>query len=69
METKTPRLIPVTDWNKHHIWPPIGGPRHLIFNKDKNGFDRVVRKCGRRVLIDEDAFFEWTNDNGGRRDN
>ena len=23
------RLIPVTEWNKHHVWPPAGGLRHL----------------------------------------
>ena len=56
--TKT-RLIPVTEWNKHHLWPPIGGLRHLIFHGAKNGFDQVLRRVGRRVLIDEDAFFKW----------
>ena len=64
MDTKATRLIPVTDWNKHHMWPPVGGLRHLILNKDRNGFARVVRKCGRRLLIDEAAFFEWTKGNG-----
>lgn len=59
METRNTRLIPVKDWGKHHAWPPIGGLRHLIFNEHRNGFDRVVRRCGRCVLIDEAAFFEW----------
>jgi len=53
------RLIPVTKWNDYHIWPPIGGLRHLIFNKKTNGFDRVLRKVGRRLLIDEASFREW----------
>lgn len=53
------KLIPVTKWNEHHQWPPIGGLRHLIFFADKNGFDKVIRRCGRRVLIDEVAFFQW----------
>jgi len=53
------RLIPVTKWNEHHQWPPIGGLRHLIFFACENGFDKVIRRCGRRVLIDEAAFFEW----------
>lgn len=54
-----PRLIPVKEWPKHHPWPPIGGLRHLIFHAKSNGFDRVVRRVGRRVLIDEQAFFSW----------
>lgn len=53
------KLIPVNKWNEHHEWPPIGGLRHLIFNAEKNGFDAVIKRCGRRVLIDEAAFFLW----------
>ena len=59
--TNQKRLIPVPDWNKHHAWPPVGGLRHLIFYADKNGFDKVIRRVGRRVLIDEAAFFEWAD--------
>ena len=59
------RLIPVSRWNEFHPWPPIGGLRYMIFNADRNGFNTVVRRCGRRVLIDERAFFKWANANGG----
>lgn len=59
-ENKTPtRLIPVPLWNNFHQWPPIGGLRHLIFNARYNGFNSVIRRAGRRVLIDEQAFFKW----------
>ena len=53
------RLIPVSKWNDFHSWPPQGGLRHLIFHEQSNGFNKVVRRAGRRVLIDEKAFFEW----------
>jgi hypothetical protein len=59
-EKKEHRLIPVTKWNEYHIWPPIGGLRHLVANAKAKKFERVVLKVGGRVLIDEDAFFEWT---------
>lgn len=55
----TPRLIPVSQWNRYHSWPPIGGLRHLVFNERSNGFASCVRRVGRRVLIDEARFFEW----------
>lgn len=58
MQHTATRLIPVTEWNQHHCWPPIGGLRHLIFHPPK-GFDAVVRRVGRRVLIDEAEFFAW----------
>jgi len=61
-ETSAPRktrLIPLTDWPKHHPWPPLGGLRHLAFNRHSNGFSRCVRKIGRRLLIDEAEFFAW----------
>jgi hypothetical protein len=57
--TSPKRMIPVPDWPKYHPWPPLGGLRHLIFNADKNGFDRVIKRAGRRVLIDEEEFFQW----------
>ena len=66
-DSSTTRYIPVTDWNKHHPWPPIGGLRHLLFHADRNGFDAVVRRVGRRVLIDETAFFAWVDRQGARK--
>jgi hypothetical protein len=65
---KIPRLIPAADWNKFHHWPPPGGLRHLIFFADSNGFANVVRRVGKRVLIDEQAFFSWIDRDGGRRE-
>jgi len=59
---KTRRLIPVPKWNDYHLWPPVGGLRHLIFYANTNGFDKVIRRAGRRVLIDEQAFFEWMDE-------
>lgn len=63
-EATTGRLIPVTDWSKFHPWPPIGGLRHLVFFAKDNGFDQVIRRIGRRVLIDEAAFFQWVDEQG-----
>jgi hypothetical protein len=59
MANTATRFIPVSEWEKHHPWPKVGGLRWLIFNEKKNGFSSVVRRCGRRVLIDEAAFLEW----------
>jgi hypothetical protein len=59
---KTRRLIPASQWRKYHSWPPLGGLRHLIFNARFNGFNRVIRKIGRSVLIDEDEFFRWIDE-------
>jgi hypothetical protein len=59
---KPRKLIPVTKWNEHHEWPPIGGLRHLIFHEAKNGFDKVIRRVGSRVLIDEEEFFKWVDE-------
>lgn len=58
------RLIPVTKWCDFHSWPPIGGLRHLIFYENTNGFKHCIVRIGRRVLIDENKFFEWTENQG-----
>lgn len=57
------RLIPLTEWPKHHPWPPIGGLRHFVFHAKTNGFDKVVKRAAKRVLIDEAAFFRWVDEN------
>lgn len=59
------RMIPVTQWNEHHSWPPPGGLRHLIFHAKNNGFDCCVIRVGRRVLIDEAEFFNWLDEQKG----
>ena len=60
------RLIPLTDWPKHHAWPPLGGLRHLVFHAKNNGFDRVIKRISRRILIDEAAFFRWVEQNNAK---
>jgi hypothetical protein len=61
-ECASTRLIPLTDWSKYHPWPPLGGLRHLVFHKGTNGFAKVVKKSGRRILIDERKFFEFVEE-------
>lgn len=61
------RLIPLTEWSKYHVYPPLGGLRHLVLHAQENGFHKVVRRIGRRVLIDETAFFDWVRIQNERR--
>jgi len=56
------RLIPANEWNEHHHWPPLGGLRHLIHHSKNNGFADAFIRCGRRVLVDEERFFEILQD-------
>ena len=53
-------LFTVKKWTRIS-WPPEGGLRHLIFFAKENGCESVIRRVGRRVLIDEAAFFGWLN--------
>jgi len=62
-QDKSTRFIPATEWKNYHPWPAIGGLRHLIFNAKTNGFNKVIVRAGRRVLIDEKAFFAWLDEN------
>ncbi len=64
--THNRRLIPVTKWSQYHDYPTEPGLRWLIFNGEKNGFSEVIRRVGRRVLIDEQSFFDWVDGNDGR---
>jgi len=59
--TENNRYFTVKQWQKKHEWPREGGLRHLIFNAKQNGFDSVIRRVGRRILIDEQAFLKWVD--------
>jgi len=37
---------------------PMGGIRHMIF-KNVDFRDRVVKKVGKKILLDEQAFLEF----------
>jgi len=59
------KLIPLTQWPEHHIYPNIAGLRYLVFNADKNGFASCIKRIGKRILIDEIAYFEWVESQQG----
>ena len=62
MDKVQSRLIPVPKWPNFHPWPSRAGLRKLIIERTKNGFDKVIVRAGRRILIDEDKFFEWVRE-------
>lgn len=53
------RYLTCTQWCKEYNWPPAGGLRHLIFNAKYNGFSKVVRRVGRRILLNEEEFLKF----------
>jgi len=63
------RLLTVRGFAEQHPWATEGGLRHLIFGAATNGAGSWIRRIGRRVLIDEAAFFAWveTRNEGGQR--
>ena len=55
-------LVLLTDWPKQIGYPPIGQLRALTFNADKNGFNKCIRRIGRRVLISVPDYFQWVEE-------
>lgn len=60
-QKKHPILIPLTQWAKHHPWPSASALRQLVYYADKRGFNDCFKRVGRRVLIDQEAFFAWVD--------
>jgi hypothetical protein len=60
------RLHTVQQFCQEHAAFTIGGLRWLLFHRETNGLASAVVKLGRRVLIDEDKFFEWINEQNSR---
>ncbi len=53
-------LIPLNRWNEKHMYPPERQLRYLTFTLPP-GFESCVVRIGKRVLIDEEAFFRWVD--------
>lgn len=64
------RLFTVAQFSHRHPAMSQAALRHLIFDADRNDFHKVIKRIGKRkILLDEDAFFEWVDEQqkkGGR---
>ena len=57
------RLLTVSQFSEEHPAFSKAALRHLIFDAEKNGFHRVMRRVGKRkILLDEQAFFSWIDE-------
>ena len=56
-----PILLTIRQMTEKHPAFPEGGLRHRIFHANSNGMADagVIVRNGRRVLIDEEKFFDW----------
>ena len=54
-------LLTVNQLSEKHPFVSQGSLRYLIFNSKLNGLEAAgaLVRLGRRVLIDEEKFFEW----------
>ncbi len=56
-----PTFLTVKQFSQKHPAFPIGGLRFRIFNGKQNGMEScgVIVRNGRRILINEERFFDW----------
>lgn len=66
MSVSVPTLLTVDQLVQRHPAFTAGGIRWLLFRRDENGLDRAVIRVGRRLLIDEAAFFDWISEINGQ---
>ncbi len=59
-----PSLLSVSQFCAKHEWATPGGIRHLLFNRETNGFNRCVVRLGRKILLNEEAVFAWLQEGG-----
>jgi len=59
-------LYTVEEWVKAFDYPPTGTLRHLISHSENNGFDKVVRRVGRRILLCRKSFIQWVEEKQDR---
>ena len=60
-DVRVRRLIPVPKFNEYHPDPTPAALRWMIFT-NKNDFNRCIVRRGKRVLIDENEYFRWLDE-------
>jgi hypothetical protein len=55
-------FLTMKQWLEKYQSIPEGGIRHLIFTNRNNFNARVVKKLGRKILLDEEAFLDFINE-------
>lgn len=59
---KSKAFLTVKQWLEKYHAIPEGGIRHLIFT-NRDGFNtKVVKKIGRKILLDEEAFLRFIDE-------
>ena len=56
------RLFTVRQFSAKYPAFPEGGLRHMIFQAEAIGFDKVIRRVGRKILLCENSFFQWIDE-------
>lgn len=56
---KLDNLIPAVEFPKKFSFMSMGLLRKYINEEKYNGFDKVIVRIGRKILIDTNAFFAW----------
>jgi hypothetical protein len=59
---KQKSFLTMKQWLEKYQSIPKGGIRHLIFTNKDNFNSRVVKKLGRKILLDEEAFLDFINE-------
>ncbi len=52
-------ILTVRQFVQKHKAFSEAGVRYLIFHAHSNGFESVIRRCGKKILLDEGSFFTW----------
>ncbi len=55
-------FLTLRQWLNKYSAIPEGGIRHLIFTNKDNFNSRVVKKLGRKILLDEQAFLSYIDE-------
>jgi len=65
-QNTTRTLLTVKQFSEKHPSFSEGSLRHIIFYAETNGFQKCIRRIGRKVLLDEDIFFQCTDEQNQR---
>ncbi len=61
-DPRSKNFLSLKQWLEKYPVIPEGGIRHLIFTNKDNFNGRVVKKLGRKILLDEQAFLSYIDE-------
>lgn len=58
LNVNKPQMLTLKQFAEKNPWPNESTLRNLFYKRKENGLDLAFKKIGRRIIVDEEVFFQ-----------